>query len=318
MVRRAVWASLVFAACGGDDAGVSVVDAPPADAPLPIDAPPVDAPLPIDATAACATPDACPWIDGELHDVVAVLSGAQPLPDGTTLSRRASSADRARARAYLIGELARLGVTAEARSYGTGINLVVHLPPTTGADGAPPVIVGGHYDGVAQSPAAADNATGAAVAVVAAGYLAGRPRTVPIDIVLFDQEEAGLVGSGAYVQALAGAPIHSMHNFDMISFDGDRDGAVELWSPAPALEALYRTHAMARGIPVEAVTFGLSDHQSFGERGLPSVGVSEEFVSGDHTPDYHRATDTLDKIDFAYLGRIARLGLAAIEDDAQD
>lgn len=312
--------SLLFgatvAACGGDDGGVTVIDATAPDAVVEFDAPGIDAAVPIDASAACVTPDDCAWIDDELHTIVAVLSGAQPTPSGQTFTRRATVAERAAVRAYLTGELQRLGLTVEARAYNTGTNLVVHLAPTTGPDGAPPVIVGGHFDGVAASPAAADNATGTAVAVVAAGYLAGRPRAVPIEIVLFDQEEAGLVGSTAYVQARANAPIHSMHNFDMISFDGDADRAVELWSPAPALEALYRMHAMTRNIPIEAVTFALSDHQAFVERGLPAVGVSEEFVSGDHTPHYHRATDTLDKIDFTYLGRVARLGLAAIEDDA--
>ncbi len=303
-------------ACGSDDGGgVTVIDAPAPDAQVEIDAA-IDAPVPLDATAACATPDDCAWIDDELRTVVAVLSGAQPTPTGVTFNRRASVSERAGVRAYLTAELTRLGLTVEARPYNTGTNRVVHLAPTTGADGGPPLVVGGHFDGVSASPAAADNATGAAVAVVAAGYLAGRPRAVPIEIVLFDQEEAGLIGSEAYVQARASAPIHSMHNFDMISFDGDADRAVELWSPAPALEALYRTHGMQRGIPIQAVTFALSDHQSFVDRGLPAVGVSEEFVGGDHTPHYHRATDTLDKIDFTYLGRVARLGLAVIEDDA--
>lgn len=104
-----------------------------------------------------------------------------------TFNRRASVNERAGVRAYLTGELTRLGLTVEARAYNTGTNLVVHLAPTTGADGGPPLIVGGHFDGVSASPAAADNATGAAVAVVAAGYLAG-PRVVPIEIVLFDSK----------------------------------------------------------------------------------------------------------------------------------
>ncbi|MEZ4402869.1 MAG: M28 family peptidase [Kofleriaceae bacterium] len=308
----ALGVSAVIAGCGGDDGGVIALDAAPApDAGL--DAAPDARP---DAGVACASPDPCPWIDDELRTLVAVLSGAQPTPAGTTLVRRASAAERAAARDYLAGELERLGLNVERRSYGTGVNLVVHLASTTGADSAPPIIVGGHYDGVAASPAAADNATGTAVAVVAAAYLAGRPRAVPIDVVLFDQEEAGLIGSGAYVAAMGTTPIHSMHNFDMISFDGDGDRVVELWSPAPALEALYRAEATGRGLAIAPVTFALSDHQSFVERGLPAVGVAEEFVGGDHTPHYHRATDTLDKIDFAYLGAVTRLGLAVIETDA--
>ncbi len=146
--------------------------------------------------------------------------------------------------------------------------------------------------------------------------MTGRPRAVPIEIVLFDQEEAGLVGSEAFVQGRGNAPIHSMHNFDMISFDGDGDRAVELWSPAPALEALYRAHGAQRGIPIQPVTFALSDHQSFVDRGLPAVGVSEEFVAGDHTPHYHKATDTVANVQFAHLTLVTRLTFAVLAADA--
>jgi hypothetical protein len=60
---------------------------------------------------------------------------------------------------------------------------------------------------------------------------------------------------------------------------------------------------MQRG--VQAVR-SLSDHQSFV---VAAAAVSVQgFVGGDHrTP---RATDTLDKIDFTYLGRVARAQLA--------
>ncbi len=312
--RALAFLATIALGCGGSD-DVSVdVDAADPDA-TQLDAA-IDAGPELDSTAACTSPDSCAWIDDELRNVVAVLAGAQPTPAGNTLVRRASSVERAAVRTYLRGELERLGLTVLERNYGSGTNLVVHLAPTTGPDTGPPLVVGGHFDSVPQSPAAADNATGTAVAVVAAGYLASRPRTVPIEIVLFDQEEVGLIGSGAYVAALQGAPIHSMHNFDMISFDGDGDRAVELWSPTPALEALYRTHATGRGLVIQPVTFTRSDHQSFLERSLPAVGVSEEFVGNDHTAHYHQPTDTLDKIDFAYLGAVTRLGLAVIEDDA--
>lgn len=305
-------------ACGDDGGGGdpdAAIDAPDLDAPpdAPIDAPP-DAPL-----TACTSVDACPWIDTELRSIVSVLSGAEPTPQGVTLTRRASAMQRQQTRDYLTGKLQALGLTVEPRNYGTGTNLVVRLEPTVTPSTTPLLIVGGHFDGVPASPAAADNATGTAIAVVAAKYLEGRPRSRPIEIVLFDQEEAGLVGSGAYVAAMGpNAVIHAAYNFDMISYDSDGDRMVELWSPAPRLEALFRQHAATRGMGIVAVSFALSDHQSFVERGLPAVGACEEFVSGDHTPHYHRSTDTLDKIDFTYLGMAARLGLAVVEDDALD
>jgi len=317
MRRAAAIGWVLLAACSGDVDDPAARDAATDDSVSAVDAAPVDSAGPDAPLIECASPDDCAWIDAELHTIVAVLSGAQEASPGVTFTQRSTAAQRQAVRDYLVAELARNGVTAVPTSYGTGLNLVVHLAPTTGPDQGPPMIVGGHFDGVANSPAAADNATGAAVVVVAARYLSHRPRNRPIDLVLFDQEEAGLIGSGAYVAAMGpGAVIHSMHNFDMISFDGDGDRVVELWSPAPRLEAMYRAEAGRRGLGIVAVRFGSSDHQSFVERGLPAVGVCEEFVSGDHTPHYHQVTDTLDKVDFAYLGAVARMGLAVLEDDA--
>lgn len=301
---------MLAAACGdeGDDGGAGGADASPADAA--VDAPP-----------ACANPDDCPWIEDTLRDVVGKLSGERPIADGMPLlTRRASVAQRTTARDYLRDQLVAWGLPAESVSYGSGANVVVVLPSTTGATG-PVVVVGGHFDGVSTSPAAADDGTGTAVAMVMARYLGGLPRRDrPIHVVLFDQEEVGLIGSDRYAQMLftTATPVDSVHVFDMLSFDGDGDNALELWSPTESVAVTYRAHAATRGIPLREVAFELSDHQSFLDRGLPTVGASEEFVSGDHTPHYHQPTDTYDKIDFAYLTRMTRLGLAVVEDRATD
>jgi hypothetical protein len=104
----------------------------------------------------------------------------------------------------------------------------------------------------------------------------------------------------------------------MLSFDGNGDNAVELWSPAAGLEDLYRRHGTPRGIPVRAVRFASSDHQSFLTRGFVATGVGEEFVGNDHTPHYHRVTDTFDRVDFGYLARMTRLALDVLEDRVVD
>jgi hypothetical protein len=104
--------------------------------------------------------------------------------------------------------------------------------------------------------------------------------------------------------------------FDMLSFDGDGDRAVELWSPSPALEALYQQHGAAAGIPIQPVTFDRSDHQAFLDRGMPAVGVGEEFAGGDHTPHYHQATDTYDRVSFEHLATVTHLALSVLEASA--
>jgi hypothetical protein len=305
---RALAAAVAAAGCG-------------APAGEPVDAAPVDAG--VDAAVAdspCPTPASCPWLDDELRQVVGSLTGERPLPDGVVLAARASVVERDAARAYLADRLAALGLEVELHDYGTGRNVVARLPATRG-DGAGLIVVGAHFDGVAAGPAAADNATGTALVVAAARFLRGvTPRDRAVELVLFDQEEVGLVGSGLYAARLVadGVEVDSVHVFDMLSFDGDGDGAAELWSPAPGLAALYAEHGAALGIPTSAVTFAYSDHQSFLDRGLPAIGVSEEFVGGDATPHYHQATDTYDNVDFAHLASITGLALTVLADRVAD
>ena len=275
--------------------------------------------VPSDPTR-CVTPDACLWIEDVQRDIVGRLSGERAITSGVTLTRRASATQRETARSWLRDELRRVIPDADYHTFATGKNVRATLPATVGA-GASRIIVGAHYDGVPAGPAAADDGTGVAIVLVAARYLAALPRRDhPVDFVLFDQEEVGLLGSAAYATTLRteGAAVDSAHCFDMLSFDGNGDNAVELWSPAAGLEDLYRRHGTPRGIPVRAVRFASSDHQSFLTRGFVATGVGEEFVGNDHTPHYHRVTDTFDRVDFGYLARMTRLALDVLEDRVVD
>ena len=284
------------------------------DAPATADARP-DAPAIEDPDASpCTTPDTC-WLTAYQQEVVGKLSGQREIAPGVTLTRRATSAQRTTARDYLVAELTALGYTPELHAYSAnGANVVATLAPTTGTVGGT-IVIGGHFDGVPAGPAAADNATGTAVVLAAARHLATvTPRAHPVVLVLFDQEEIGLIGSEAYAQKLIAdaVVVDAVHNFDMISWDADHDQAVELWSPSPALETAYRNAASPIGIAIEPVTFVYSDHQSFVEHGFTTVGVSEEYISGDYTPHYHEPTDTYDKVDFAYLATVTRLAFTVI------
>jgi Zn-dependent M28 family amino/carboxypeptidase len=153
-----------------------------------------------------------------------------------------------------------------------------------------------------------------AIVLSAARYLRELPvRQHPVVFVLFDQEELGLIGSREYVTTLAEVEVASAHVFDMLSFDGDGDGAIELWSPTPALQALYEAHGAAAGMPVSSVPFQYSDHQAFLDASLPATGIGEEFVAMDHTPHYHKATDQFENVSFEHLARVTHLALAVVE-----
>ena len=294
-MRRTAPALLVLAlGCGG---GTAAPDAPP------------DAPE-------CSALGTCVWLDDYQRRIVSELAGETEIAPGLRLAHRQSVAERDAARTYLLAELTALGYTPVRHGYSTGGNVVATLESTTGGTGL--IVVGAHFDGVAAGPGAADNATGVAIVLAAARYLRELPvRQHPVAFVLFDEEEIGLVGSKAYVQSLVAAqtPVTGAHVFDMLSFDGDGDRAVELWSASPVLEASYQAHGGAAGTPIQPVTFKLSDHQAFLDAGFPAVGIGEEFVANDHTPHYHKATDTFAQVSFAHLATVTHLALAVLETD---
>lgn len=308
-----------LAACGGGDDGATPDDAGDGDGAVADAA--IDAPTDAADIAVCPNPDSCEWLDGYLAEVLGKLTGVEPAAPGVTITRRATASERNAARQYLFDELSRIGLAPTLHDYGSGKNVVVHLPSTTGST-MPRIVVGAHFDGAMAGPAAADNGTGTAIVIVAARYLATRTtRDRAIDLVLFDQEEIGLVGSGAYAMKLMNdqTPVDTVHVFDMISFDGDGDGALELWKPDAGLEALYRQHAGPRNIPIGVnPTFAGSDHESFVSRGFATVGVCEEFAGGDSNPNYHRATDTYANVNLVYSARMTRLLLAILEDRSID
>jgi len=292
---------LLLAACGSPSGDGS--DAGAADAQVEPDA------------ATCTTPAACDWIEAYLREIVGKLSGETEIAPGVTLTARESVAERDAVRDYIDDELTRLGYAPVRQDFVTGAN-VIATRPGTGAL----LVVGAHFDGVADSPAAADDGTGTAVVLAAARYFRAVAHDRPIAFALFDSEEVGLVGSTKYADQLVvdGTDVLAAHCYDMISFDGDGDRAIELWSPSPSLVTLYTDHATPLGIPVRTVTFASSDHQSFLADGFVATGIGEEFVSGDHTPHYHQPTDTYDKIDFTYLTDMTELAFEVLQDQATD
>lgn len=267
--------------------------------------------------AATAMPDAeSDWLVDYQRRIVGSLSGAEEVTPGLTLLHRASVSERNATRTFLQDELTALGYTPSQQSYTsgnyTGANVLATLDATSGTGGT--IIVGGHFDSVVAGPGAADNATGVSIVLAAARHLKNVPdRKHPVVFVLFDQEELGLIGSKAYVPTLASTNVASVHIFDMLSFDGDGDHAVELWSPAPSLTTAYQQAGAAAGMPISSVSFASSDHQSFIAAGLVATGVGEEFVGGDHTPNYHKATDVFANVQFDYLERVTHLAWAVLD-----
>ena len=181
------------------------------------------------------------------------------------------------------------------------------------------VVVGAHYDHLGSNPAgevyrgADDNASGVAVLCQMASKLAAEPpRRRSIVFVAFTGEEVGLLGSRWYVDHPA-LPLEK--TMAMINFD-----TVGRLSPEKRLLILNAASArelpeMVKGINLdfdldlavpEKSPFG-SDQVSFLLKRIPAI----HFFTGPNA-DYHRPSDTPDKLNYEGLDTIAAFGAEAV------
>lgn len=256
---------------------------------------------------ACAT-----WIEDYERDVVYKLAGATPISEGVVLEQRYSQSQRETTRGFLEAELEAHGLAPQRHGYGSGAGANIFAELAATSETRETIVVGAHFDSVQVSPGAGDDGTGTALVLSAARYFASQPeRRANYIFAFFDQEELGLVGSRAFASKLIddATDVSAVHIFDLVSWDEDEDSAIELWSPAPQLQALYELVGAEYGIPVQSVEFASSDHTSFIEAGFDAVGASEEFVGGDFNPNYHTAGDTADQVNYAYLARMTEFAI---------
>lgn len=259
--------------------------------------------------------------------------------------RRVGTPGGARARAFLVERLAEIGVepflespTEGTRGFGMtftavigednapveGVNLVGRIRGTAG-DG-PVIVVGAHYDhlGIRNGDiynGADDNASGTSgVLAIAEHLMANRPRHTVI-LILFDGEEGGLRGARAFVgsPAVPLADIGLMINLDMVG----RNDAGELYAVGtyhrPSLIPLV--DGVAASAPVTLLKGHdspdlprgddwtmASDHGPFHQAGVPFLYFGVE----DHE-DYHRPTDTAERIQPAFHAAAVETVLRVLE-----
>lgn len=193
--------------------------------------------------------------------------------------------------------------------------------------GARAIVVTAHYDHLGTRdgviyPGADDNASGVAVLLAAARHFVRHPPRRPIVFAALDGEEAGFHGARTLVASdlLPPGGVALNVNLDMVS----RSGANEIYaagtyhSPwlAPILRDVQERSTVAirfgHDRPRE-IGGGLedwtrsSDHAAFHQAKVPFVYFGVE----DH-PDYHRPTDTADRIDPRFFGDAADMILEAI------
>lgn len=171
------------------------------------------------------------------------------------------------------------------------------------------IVIGAHYDhmGVVNGTifnGADDNASGTAALLVLAKYFTKYPPEHSIIFAAFDAEELGLHGSIAFVKKppVSLSKIKLNINFDMISRNSKNEIYVVGTHQYPQFKPLVELAAQKAKLKVsyghddpkdttKDYWMESSDNGSFFKVGIPNITFSEE----DH-PDYHKATDDVERI----------------------
>lgn len=204
-------------------------------------------------------------------------------------------------------------------------NVVAILPGADPKLAAECIVIGAHYDHLgfgdqhSLAPSqigqihhgADDNASGTSAVLEVAGYFAHRnpqPRHSMI-FVTFAGEELGLLGSGYYAEhpAMPMSETVAMINMDMVGrITGNRlyvGGTGTSAGFQKLVETANKSDPAAHfELSYSASGYGASDHTSFTVHSVPVLF----FFSGLHS-DYHKPSDTWDKIDSVDGARVAEL-----------
>ncbi len=150
-----------------------------------------------------------------------------------------------------------------------------------------------------------DNASGVAVLIeLAKIFAAGDPPMRNLVFAAFTAEEAGRKGSLHYVEnpVFPLDKVIGVINLDTVGRLGDQKLTVLGTGTADEWQHIFRGVSFVTGVESRNVpgTAEASDQWSFIEKGVPGVQI----FSGTHG-DYHRPSDTADKVDAAGLVKVA-------------
>ena len=269
-------------------------------------------------------PDPIPPAPVELRDPLAEPSLLADIAWLTDAARagRGSQSPAARATAeWLAGELRSAGyrdvLEQPIPSLPGQVNVIASTPGTGRA-----VVVMAHYDhlgvqGGALYPGANDNASGVAVALAVARDLAIHRIAGRVAFVFTGGEEVDLLGARAFVASpppsLPLAAIRVVYNLDMVGtplFGNDAQLAAVGLPDDPDLADVAADAARTAGLALIAVRPGLltlvgedrrSDDWVLRDAHVPAVHFSTGLFE-----QYHRPTDTIDRLSRTQLVRIAR------------
>ena len=218
---------------------------------------------------------------------------------------------------------------AVQRETKTAQNVVAYLPATVpaGARLKPWIVLGAHYDHLGHGEAgntlaakedagkihfgADDNASGTAAVLAVAETLAAEPRQRNVVFAFWSGEELGLIGSSAFTKGppLPLDQVAAYLNFDMVGRMQDNKLNVQATGTSPVWARIVEQANIAAGfdLQVQEDPYQPTDVATFNASNIPALS----FFTGTHV-DYHKPSDTADKIDFEDLDRIVGFATAIV------
>ena len=203
-------------------------------------------------------------------------------------------------------------------------NVIGIMPGASAAFAGQALIVSAHYDHLGFGwpdaragakgklhPGADDNASGVAVLLELARLTAVAKPERTVIFAAFTAEEAGLLGSRHYVQTakIPGAAFPLSTHIADLNLDTVgrlQEGKVTIFGAGSAREwtFIFMGATAVTGVPTNPVTKDVdaSDHTAFVEAGVPAVQLFASVAT-----DYHRPTDTPEKIDYAGMTKVGAI-----------
>ena len=201
-------------------------------------------------------------------------------------------------------------------------NVVAVLAGGEGANREKPwVVLGAHYDHLGHGrggnslahedetntvhPGADDNASGTAAVIEAARQLREMGHDRNVAVALWSGEELGLLGSANFIDdpVIPTDQIAAYVNLDMVGRVRDNRLSIQALGSSPDWNSLVEAANVPVGfdLGMQADPYLPTDSSSFNRAGIPTANL----FSGSHE-DYHRPTDTADRIDYDELERVTR------------
>jgi len=232
------------------------------------------------------------------------------------------------------------GLEAQAKRY----NIVAEIEGTERPECV--VELGAHYDTVPFAPGADDNGSGVAGVLAAARALAGTRCTKTIRFVFYCGEEFDFAGSATHVQNIRDNKAERFEGaivFEMIGYATDEPNSQRTpirvpfvaWPPRTGnfitvvgnwkstfIGKRYERCARAYAPDLRCYGFkrlgGLlkatvrSDHATYWEKKLPAIMLTD--TANFRNPNYHRPSDRIETLNFAFMTRVTRAAAAALLD----